>query len=407
MKKEVNFIDLFSGIGGFHQALSGLGARCVLASEIDEKAVEVYLDNYRFNSFLDINKINGAHLLKLPKKIHFLTAGFPCQSFSNAGKKEGFDDPQNGKLIYCVSDIIKLLKSQNKKPQVIILENVKHLASHNDGKTLVKIKKIFQDLDYSTTKNSIILSPHQIGIPQHRPRIIIPFICNSLQNQDLILQDLEKINMRKNAKLQDVNTFMEDCVHPKYFLKNKYILKVFSAWEEFVQNVQRPKNRTLPVIWLDEFGKNYSLDEFKPWRQKYIQDMRVIYANNKVFIDSWSKKWRVHSWKKRDKKLEWQAGSDNFDFKKSFIQLRQSGIRCRTKKMFPSLVAMVQIPILYDLKCKKFRYITPREAANIQSFPKEFKLAHSDFFAYKQFGNAVNVKVVKLISKIIWKWLVL
>ena len=397
MNKTFNFIDLFSGIGGFHQVFANFGGKAVLASDIDEAASQVYWQNYHLNSKIDIKKITEKHILKLPNNVQVLAAGFPCQSFSNAGKKKGFKDKKNGSLIYSVQKIVKLLEKNNKKPKIIILENVKHLIKHNDGKTFQEIKNIFENLNYITLKNPLIISPHQIGIPQHRPRVIIPFILNSSVKKEIILQRLEKIRIQKSIKLKKTNIFLKKNVNPKYLITDPYINKIFCAWSEFIKNVKRPRSRTLPVIWLDEFGKNYSLINLSKWKQKYIYDIRNLYLINKIFIDDWMKKWNTTSWKTRDKKLEWQAGKDNFDLKNSFIQLRQSGVRCRKKKMFPALVAMVQIPIIYDHLYKSFRFLTPRETANIQSFSKNFQIHQSDFHAYKQFGNAVNVEVIKYV----------
>ncbi|WP_104208209.1 DNA cytosine methyltransferase [Mesoplasma corruscae] len=118
--------------------------------------------------------------------------------------------------------------------------------------------------------------------------------------------------------------------------------------------------------------------------------MRNIYEINKDFIDNWLIKYQVNKWKKREQKFEWQAGKDISDLKYSFIQLRQSGIRCKRPIKFPTLVAMVQIPIIYDNFNNAWRYLTPRETANLQSFPKnyklhnEIKLENKDFYSYKQ-----------------------
>lgn len=399
-KEIFNAIDLFSGIGGFHEALTHFGGRVVLASEIDKFANDTYKNNYKLNSNLDINKIDDEKVLKLPRKIHVVTAGFPCQSFSSAGKKMGFQDSERGQLIYSVENLIKKTSKFQKKPKIILLENVKHLINHNKGQTFRKILEIFRNLNYVTIDEPILISPHQLGIPQHRPRVIIPFILNETSNSKTtvkIKNQLKQIKIVKNKPIQPISHYLSKRIDSRYVIKDCNLLKVFQAWEEFVKKVKRPKNRTLPVIWLDELSKNYSTDNLTKWKQKYLRDMRQIYRENKKFINLWMKKWNVSIWSKRDKKLEWQAGADNYDFKNSFVQIRQSGIRCRKKTMFPALVAMVQIPIIYDQKLKSYRRLMPREAANIQNFPKEFKIDSNEFQAYKQFGNAVNVEVIKYV----------
>lgn len=401
-KTNFNFIDLFSGIGGFHLALKKFGGDLVLASEIDKYAIETYKNNFGFDSKLNVKEIKDSDIKSFPR-IDVLTAGFPCQTFSIAGNKKGLKDSR-GKLIF---EVEKIIKKMTFKPKIIILENVKNLITHSNGQIFKIIKQIFIKLGYVTVENPIIISPHQLGVPQHRPRVIIPFILQRNYQKQQILESLEKIRIFGETPNFDIKEYLES--NPKeikpFTIKDKYQLNVFRAWEEFVKNVKRPKNRTLPVIWCDEFAKDYSCSKFSKWKQKYIRDIRSIYSSNKIFIDKWLKKWSVSDWKKRDKKLEWQAGISNYEFKKSFIQLRQSGIRCRSPKMFPALVAMVQIPIIFCQILKKHRYLTPREVANIQNFPHDFKINKNQNQAYKQFGNAVNVYIIEHVFSKLKKFL--
>ena len=120
------FIDLFSGIGGFHQAMHQIGGKCVLASEIDSFAIDTYLDNYGIDSAHDIRKISDS---AIPKH-DVLCAGFPCQTFSKAGKQEGFSDQTKGTLFF---EIVRILKNKKIRPDYVILENVRNLLSHNKG----------------------------------------------------------------------------------------------------------------------------------------------------------------------------------------------------------------------------------------------------------------------------------
>ena len=125
----------------------------------------------------------------------------------------------------------------------------------------------------------------------------------------------------------------------------------------------------------------------------------MIYQKYKQLWDSWYEEHKdILKKKEVNGKLEWQAGplKENDSIWNHFIQLRQSGIRVKKSKFFPTLVAIVQTPI-YG---KEKRYITPRECARLQSFPDSFILPESDNIAYKQFGNAVNVEVVyRVMSK--------
>ena len=96
MEKKFKFIDLFCGIGGFHQALSDLGGECVFASDIDKHCQDVYERNYGLRPVGDITKVDAADI----PEFDVLCGGFPCQSFSLAGKQLGFDDPTRGVLFF-------------------------------------------------------------------------------------------------------------------------------------------------------------------------------------------------------------------------------------------------------------------------------------------------------------------
>lgn len=171
VSKKLKFIDLFAGIGGFHIALHNLGMECIFASEWDTHARTTYKHNFKNispalfkeNNFVgDITKIN-------PKDIpdfDILCAGFPCQPFSQAGFKKGFEETR-GTLFFNIVEIIK-----EKKPKAFFLENVRHLLKHDEGKTFSTIKRILEeDLDYSFHYK--IIKASDFGLPQHRPRLFM------------------------------------------------------------------------------------------------------------------------------------------------------------------------------------------------------------------------------------------
>jgi len=410
--KNIKFIDLFAGIGGFHKALqlvaeeNNFNIECVFVSEIDKYAIETYSKNFKIDKekILNIRSLDD-NVSQVPDH-DFLFAGFPCQAFSNAGNKKGFLDNIRGTLFF---DIVKILNI--KKPKYILLENVKHLIKHDNGNTWEIITKTLNEIGYSIPAEPLILSPDKMGIPQNRERVFIPGILrekSGIKEKNITIN----IDLRKYEKVKiDYKEFLEEKPEKKYFLnkkneKDKYLLKVFEAWNSFLKNVKKPHGRTLPVIWAFEFSQTYPLDILPVWKQKYITDMRIIYEENKKFIDKWLEKYDVKNWKKREQKFEWQAEIKILDIKDSFIQLRQSGIRCKKPTKFPTLVAMVQVPLIYDKMYLKWRYLTPREVSNLQSFPKNYVLykdilndERADFITYKQFGNSVNIKVVSFIQK--------
>ena len=163
------FIDLFAGIGGFHIALHNLGAECVFASEWDEAARKTYGTNFKKispklfengNFAGDITKVDKGSI----PDFDILCGGFPCQPFSQAGHKLGFEDTR-GTLFFDIAEIIKL-----KQPKAYFLENVRGLLKHDNGKTFEVIRKtLTEELGYSLHFSIVKASEH--GLPQLRPRL--------------------------------------------------------------------------------------------------------------------------------------------------------------------------------------------------------------------------------------------
>ncbi|MBQ9493023.1 MAG: DNA (cytosine-5-)-methyltransferase [Oscillibacter sp.] len=158
---EFTYIDLFAGIGGFHQAADSLGGKCLFASEIDSEAKKAYAANYRMTPQGDITKINAKDI----PEHDVLLAGFPCQPFSIIGNRLGFDDIR-GTLFFEIARIL-----QAKRPSLFVLENVKQLKGHDRGKTLEKILMKLNSLGYKVSWK--ILNALDFGLPQKRERIII------------------------------------------------------------------------------------------------------------------------------------------------------------------------------------------------------------------------------------------
>lgn len=166
MPKDLTFIDLFCGIGGFHTALSNLSAKCVFASEIDRQTCDVYEDNYGMRPAGDITKINENEIP--PHNI--LTAGFPCQSFSINGKQKGFEDSR-GTLFFDVARIAKF-----HKPEVVLLENVDNFSKHDNGQTLAVVKRTMESLGYKFYWS--VLNSSLYGVPQSRVRTYMVCLLN-------------------------------------------------------------------------------------------------------------------------------------------------------------------------------------------------------------------------------------
>jgi DNA (cytosine-5)-methyltransferase 1 len=161
MSKKPRFIDLFAGIGGFRLAFEQAGYECIYSCEIDSACQEVYFKNFGENPKSDITKIN---IEEIPD-FDVLTAGFPCQPFSICGKRQGFEDTR-GTLFFYICQIIEA-----KQPSVVLLENVKYLVHHDQGKTLDIILYSLEYLGYLVDYK--ILNSKDFGLPQNRERIII------------------------------------------------------------------------------------------------------------------------------------------------------------------------------------------------------------------------------------------
>ena len=157
------FIDLFCGIGGFHQALKNMNCECVFACDIDESCRKTYEENYGLKPKSDITKIN---IEEIPP-FDILCGGFPCQPFSKAGFQKGFGDDR-GNLFFNICDIVT-----HHKPKYLLLENVRNLSSHDEGNTWKVIYENIDKLGYYTYEMPVILNVLHFNIPQNRERVII------------------------------------------------------------------------------------------------------------------------------------------------------------------------------------------------------------------------------------------
>lgn len=199
MKKRI--VDLFAGIGGLRKGIEDeIGSEVVLTSEIDSSAVKTYEAN--FGKSLIVGDIRGLKEEEVPDH-EILLAGFPCQTFSIAGLKKGFEDPR-GQLFFEVARILRF-----KKPKVAILENVKHLTRHDEGRTFAKIVETLREIGYKVHYE--ILNARDFGIPQNRERVYI--VC-FLEEVPFEFPTAPKSSTR-------VRDILEKEVDEKYTLTNK------------------------------------------------------------------------------------------------------------------------------------------------------------------------------------------
>jgi DNA (cytosine-5)-methyltransferase 1 len=197
------FIDLFAGIGGMRVAFEKTGGECVFSSEWDKHAQITYAANFGDTPHGDITLVE---VTDVPKH-DVLIGGFPCQPFSQAGLKKGFEDTR-GTLFFDVARII-----DHRKPSMVLLENVKGFVGHDKGRTLQIVKETLEDLGYNVFFK--VLNARDFGVPQNRERVYIVALNK---------RKMGSIGFRfpdppcKATKLGDI---LEKNVDPKYTISNK------------------------------------------------------------------------------------------------------------------------------------------------------------------------------------------
>ena len=451
-KRTLKFIDLFAGLGGFHHAMEKLGekwgfqTKCVFASELRQDLRKLYSLNYGFNYEeinSDITLLSDENIIKTQVPDHdVLCAGFPCQPFSQAGKREGFEDTAGrGILFNYIADIIRV-----KRPEFIFLENVANLKNHDEGRTWKTIEsRLSDDLDYNVTE--VILSPHEFGLPQHRKRIYI--VGRDRKKGDL--SEFEFPVPPTEKPVCHINDLIEK--EPKDVVPLKRQQRLYlDIWQQFLDECSKRKAE-LPhaPIWAMEFGATYPFEGLAParcsinqlkkskgtlgkrvkgetlleclsclpnyartdkdatfpdWKKKFIRENRKFYEDNKEWIDQWKE--QLRSWENSFIKFEWNCPENgNMSLEDKIIQFRPSGIRVKLPTYSPALTYVGnQIPIFPWIECvlpdgsiQKGRHMTIKEAAKTQGMEELSFEGLPKNRVYEALGNAVDVDLVKLIME--------
>lgn len=194
------FIDLFAGIGGIRLGFESAGGHCVFSSEFDKNACKTYEANFGEYPSGDITKIASDEI----PDFDILLGGFPCQAFSIIGKKEGFDNETCGTLFFEIERILR-----DKRPKAFMLENVRNLTAHDNGKTFQVIRKHLEKLGYNVYAK--VLNALDYGVPQKRERIIIVGF-----KDDIMFTFPEPVPTHKRKNLKDI---LETDVDNKYYVK--------------------------------------------------------------------------------------------------------------------------------------------------------------------------------------------
>lgn len=350
MKNELKLVSLFSGIGGFEQGInkSEMKYKIVFASEIDKFATKTYGCNFPLkNMHGDIKKISEDDI----PDHDILCAGFPCQSFSVAGKQKGFNDIR-GTLFF---DIIRIIKK--KQPKYILLENVKNLISHDNSNTIKTILKRISDSGY--TFDITIINSKEAGLPQNRERTYIVGVLN---------YKTEKFE--EDKRCSKINEIKKWCNHNK--------LKTMNFFNSL------------------EFNCNF----------KCIKDILQNNVDQKYYINN--KKIYNYLEKIETKKfttIKSQKIIKEFDLPKSVHNDLERQRRVYSPYgISPTLLARSDSPKIVLKEDNKYviRKLTPYEALKIQGFDNKFvnnikNQEISDTQLYKQSGNAVSPPIITAI----------
>ena len=428
------FIDLFSGLGGFHVALEDLNGEVVFAAEREPILNALYQTNYGIEPWCDINDLETDRDIECEIPYHdVLAAGFPCQPFSKAGDQMGFADTLQGNLFFKVHQILRV-----KRPRRFILENVSNILKHDGGRTQRKILEMLEALNYSVRVNHF--SPHDFGIPQVRDRA---YFVGSLDG-------LDKFEWpTKHKETADITSVLRQDVPSTRAIPEK-TLRAIDMWGDFLR--RSPASVKMPSfpIWSMEFGATYPYEDETPpgvwdrrptwglrkmgvkgsfgqslecsvgkqkeripshakrdrdyrfprWKRTFIRQNREFYQDNRSWIDPWLDQWKPEEMQSSYQKMEWNAQGEERDIDNFVLQVRASGLRIKRPTTSPSLIAFTQtqVPILGSNLTGERRYMTPAECAELQSLGN-IRLPTSDLDAYKALGNAVNARVVKVIAE--------
>ncbi len=335
-KGEFTFIDLFAGIGGIRLPFQNEGGKCVFTSEWDKFAQKTYLANYGDMPHGDITKIPSK---QIPNH-DVLLGGFPCQAFSQAGLKQGFNDTR-GTLFF---DIQRILVE--KRPKAFLLENVKQLRGHDKGRTLNTILSILTG-------------------------------CNAnIDVEDLSINDEAKMALSEKLNY-----------HVEY--------KVLRAADFGI-----PQNRErIYIVGFDKdyFGSDVKFSDFFEWPEPTCQPTRVgdiledinTYDEDKFTISD--KLWSGHQKRKEEHKQKGNGfGYSLFDEESEYTNTISARYYKDGSEILIDQTSLNKNP----------RKLTPRECARLQGFPEEFIVdAVSQGQIYKQFGNSVCMTVVKELAK--------
>jgi DNA (cytosine-5)-methyltransferase 1 len=404
----IKFVDLFAGTGGirlgFEQATAEIGVKtyCVKSVEIDKRACETYQNNFDENPYGDITQE------QVFPNFDVLLAGFPCQSFSYAGKQLGFADTR-GTLFF---EVERLLEKY--RPNLCLLENVRGLTTHDQGRTFKTIIEKLKHLGYSVSYR--LLNASNFGVPQNRVRV---YIIAALDGE-IALDSLSDVGAADSHQYKNKTVdLFSSCEHQlvvEHILEKSPDIK-YDCSEWFTNSLANVLHGNLNNLhgkrlidsrngesihswelglkgecstseknFMNELLKNRRRSEFgthQDGKALTIEQIQTFYKdqNVHVVIESLIKKGYL---KNEKKKFNLVCGNMSFEVFK-FLDPKSISITLTASDA-------QRIGVFHE---GRVRRVTPRECARIQGYPDTYRLHPEDRHAYKQLGNAVSVPVVK------------
>ena len=366
----MKFLELCAGIGGFRQALENLGCECVGWSEIDKYAIKLYSAWYNDDcNFGDVTKIEAETL----PDFDLLVGGFPCQAFSIAGKRMGFDDTR-GTIFF---DFARIMKA--KKPKFAIFENVKGLLNHDGGKTYETILQTLNELGYDAQWG--ILNTKFHGLPQNRERVYI--VANLRERSST------KILFERGDGITDKVERTEQSIIGDYYTENGKT----HQWggvigdESIVPCLMAGEYKSPRIVKIGSIGG-------KPCQSDQVYSPSGVSVT--LSAQNGGKGAMTGLYKIGD--------IDGLNTQYSRVY-DSEGISATINAQGGGLGAKTG---LYNIE-HKVRRLTPKECFRLQGFKDEmvelgYSIGISDTQLYKMAGNAVSVPVVEWVAKRVLDW---
>ena len=408
----MKFIDLFSGIGGFRSGLEKNGHKAIAYSEVDKYAKQSYTSIYETSEELDlgdITKVSNGQWQDLKGKANIIVGGSPCQSFSLAGKRRGFEDTR-GTLFFHYVNAIKEVQ-----PEFFIFENVKGMMSHDKGETIKTVLSSFNEIGYDIDFD--VFNSKYYGVPQNRERIYIVGKRKDLginESRESV-KGKKKLDKLKNWAIENINyvkllpennnenvekrlvDVLEDEVDEKYYLSEEKTKKLTLNLD-----LTESKKSDIAIKQVGNIVDNKETFGGNPQRGRVYNSEGLSPALNCMRGGGLEPKIAVREATKQGYAIAEQGDSVNVSYPTSTTRRGRVG-----KQVAQTLQAgeVNQGVVMNDIRIRK---LSPLECWRLQGFTDEqfYKAKDSGVSnsqLYKQAGNAVTVNVVDAITKELFK----